>query len=72
MSAMLDRDKFENITKQVKALGAEFVRQYRTEFLRQCRTEFMRQDRVTTALDIAHERARQCLQNSLPARPGAF
>jgi hypothetical protein len=72
MSVMLDRDKFENITKQVKALGAEFVRQYRTEFLRQCRTEFMRQDRVTTALDIAHERARQSLQNSLPARPGAF
>jgi hypothetical protein len=72
MSVMLDRDKIENITKQVKALGVEFVRQYRTEFLRQCRTEFMRQDRVSTALDIAHEKARQYLQNSLPARPGAF
>jgi hypothetical protein len=72
MSVMLDRDKIENITKQVKALGTGFVHRCRTEFLRQCRSEFVRQDRVTTALDIAHEKARQCLQNSLPARPGAF
>jgi hypothetical protein len=64
MSVMLDRDKIENITKQVKALG--------TEFLRQCKTKFVRQDRVATALDIAHEKARQCFQNSLPSRPGAF
>jgi hypothetical protein len=72
MSTMLDRDNVEKITKQVKTLGLEFVRQYRAEFLRQCRAEFVRQDRVTTALDIAHENARQCLQNGLPARPGAF
>jgi hypothetical protein len=32
----------------------------------------VRQDRVTTALEIAHEKARQYLENSLPARPGAF
>jgi hypothetical protein len=64
MSLTLDRDNIEKITKQFKALGAAFVSQYRAEFLRQ--------DRVTAALDIARERARECLQNSLPARPGAF
>ena len=72
MSVTLDRNNIERITKQAKALGAEFVRKYRAELLRQCRAEFVRQDTVTTALDIAHERARECLQNSLPARPGAF
>ena len=38
---------------------------------RQYRAEYLRRYRVTTALEIAHEKARQ-LQNSLPARPGAF
>jgi hypothetical protein len=64
MSVTLDRNNIEKITKQAKALGAEFLRQYRAEFLRQ--------DSVATALDIAHEKARQYLQYSLPARPGAF
>jgi hypothetical protein len=54
----------EKITKQAKALGVEFLRQYRAEFLRQ--------DSVDTALEIAHEKARQYLENSLPVRPGAF
>jgi hypothetical protein len=57
MTVLLDR---ENIEKTI------------AEFVRRCRTEFVRQEGVTTALDIAHERARECLQNSLPARPGAF
>ena len=39
---------------------------------RQYRAEYLRRYRVTTALEIAHEKARQYLQNSLPARPGAF
>jgi hypothetical protein len=58
------RNSIEKITKQAKALGAEYLRQYRAEFLRQ--------DRVDTALEIAHEKARQYLQNSLPTWPGAF
>ena len=60
----LYRNDIEKITKQAKALGAEYLRQYRAEYVHQ--------DRVTTALEIAHEKARQYLQNSLPARPGAF
>ena len=64
MSVTLYRNNIEKITKQAKALGAEYLRQYRAEYVRQ--------DRVTTALEIAHEKARQYLQNSLPARPGAF
>ena len=60
----LDRNNIEKITNQAKVLGAEYLRQYRAEYLRQ--------ERVDTALEIAHEKARQFLQNSLPARPGAF
>jgi hypothetical protein len=54
----LDRNNIEKITKQAKALGME--------------AEYRRQYSVATALGIAHEKARQYLQNSLPAQPGAF
>jgi|PersoiStandDraft_1058852.scaffolds.fasta_scaffold59513_2 hypothetical protein len=52
----LDRYNIEKITKQAKALEAEYLRQYR----------------AATTLEIAHEKARRYLQNGLPARPGAF
>jgi hypothetical protein len=58
------RNNVEKITKQAKALGAEYLRLYRAEYLRLYR--------MTTALEIAHEKARQYLENSLPPRPGAF
>ena len=51
MSVTLDRNNIEKITKQVKALGAEYLRQVQSGILRQYR--------VTTALEIAHEKARQ-------------
>ena len=64
MSVTPYRNNVEKITKQAKALGAEYLRRYRAEYLRR--------DRMTTALEIAHEKARQSLENSLPLRPGAF
>jgi hypothetical protein len=54
----LDRNNIEKITKQAKALAMK--------------AEYLRQYSVATTLEIAHEKARQYLQNSLPARPGAF
>jgi hypothetical protein len=54
------RNNIEKITK----LGAEYLRQYRAEF--------SAASEVTETLEIAHEKARQYLENSLPARPGAF
>jgi hypothetical protein len=61
MSVALDRN---NIEKRISRSVFVAVRRYRAKVLRQYR--------VTTALEIAHEKARQYLQNSLPARPGAF
>ena len=58
------RNTVEKITKQAKALGTEYLRLYEAEHLRR--------DRMTIALEIAHEIARQSLENSLPLRPGAF
>jgi hypothetical protein len=66
------RNNAERITKQAKALGAEYLRQYSAEYLRLYRAEYLRLYRMTTALETAHEKARQCLENSLPTRPGAF
>jgi hypothetical protein len=66
------RNNVERITKQAKALGAEYLRQYSAEYLRLYRAEYLRLYRMTTALETAHEKARQCLENSLPTRPGAF
>jgi hypothetical protein len=74
------RNNVERITKQAKALGAEYLRQYSAEYLRHCsaeylrlyRAEYLRLYRMTTALETAHEKARQCLENSLPTRSGAF
>jgi hypothetical protein len=72
MSVTPYRNTVEKITKQAKALGEEYLRQYSAEYLRLYRAEYLRQYRVTSALEIAHEKARQYLQNSLPPRPGAF
>ena len=66
------RNNVERITKQAKALGAEYLRQYSAEYLRLYRAEYLRLYRMTTALETAHEKARQCQENSLPTRPGAF
>jgi hypothetical protein len=40
--------------------------------VRRYRAKFLRLYRVAIALEIAHEKARQFLENSLLARPGAF
>ena len=48
------------------------LRQYSAEYLRLYRAEYLRLSRMTTALETAHEKALQCLENSLPPRPGAF
>ena len=61
MSVALDRN---NIEKRISRSVFVAVRRYRATFLRQYR--------VAAALEIAHEKARQYLENSLPARPGAF
>ena len=66
------RNNVEKIAKQAKALGAEYLRQYSAEYLRLYRAEYLRLYRITTALETAHEKALQCLENSLPPRPGAF
>jgi hypothetical protein len=64
MSLTPYRNNVEKITKQAKALGAEYLRLYESQYLRLYR--------MTTALEIAHEKARHHLENSLPPRPGAF
>jgi hypothetical protein len=66
------RNNVEKITKQAKALGVEYLRQYSAEYLRLYRAEYLRQYRMITALEIAHEKARHYLDTSLPPRPGAF
>ena len=72
MTATPYRNNVEKIAKQAKALGAEYLRQYSAEYLRLYRAEYLRLYRMTTALEIAHEKARQYLDNNLPPRPGAF
>jgi hypothetical protein len=66
------RNSVEKITKQAKALGAEYLRQYSAKYLRLYEAEYLRLYRMSTALEVAHEKARQILENSLPPRPGAF
>jgi hypothetical protein len=66
------RNNVEKITKQAKALGAEYLRQYSAEYLRLYEAEYLRLYRMTTALEIAHEKARRYLEKGLPPRPGAF
>jgi hypothetical protein len=66
------RNNVEKITKQAKAVGAEYLRQYSAEYLRLYEAEYLRMYGVIKALEIAHEKACQHLENSLPPRPGAF
>jgi hypothetical protein len=66
------RNNVEKITKQAKALGAEYLRQYSAEYLRLYEAEYLRMYGMIKALEIAHEKACQYLENSLPPRPGAF
>jgi hypothetical protein len=66
------RNNVEKITKQAKALGAEYLRRYSAEYLGLYKAEYLRLYRMTTALEIAREKASQHLENSLPPRPGAF
>jgi len=66
------RNNVEKIMEQAKELGAQYLHRYGAEYLRLYEAEYLRMHRMSRTLETAHEKARQCLQNSLPPRTGAF
>jgi hypothetical protein len=50
------RNNVEKITKQAKAVGAEYLRQYSAEYLRLYEAEYLRMYGMIKALEIAHEK----------------